>query len=123
MPRTVSEFHYARVFSDARALSSKQQLHDELAFKLGLPSWYGRNWDALLDCLSSIGEPSSDLCSHWEFRTGKPMVLRIQGFSAKNTDHDLLAALAQTVADANSRLNASAQGISIWLEFIAAAKA
>jgi hypothetical protein len=51
------------------------------------------------------------------------MVLRIQGFSAKNTDHDLLAALAQTVADANSRLNASAQGISIWLEFIAAAKA
>ena len=47
--RTLSEFHYNRVFIDATALASEARLHAELRFKLGLPSDYAANWDALRD--------------------------------------------------------------------------
>jgi RNAse (barnase) inhibitor barstar len=46
--RTLSEFHYNRVFIGATALASKARLHAELRFKLGLPSDYAANWDALI---------------------------------------------------------------------------
>jgi RNAse (barnase) inhibitor barstar len=62
--RTISTFHYATVFIDGAAFTSAEQLHSELAFKLGLPEWYGRNFDALLDCLSSIDDPQENLCTH-----------------------------------------------------------
>lgn len=51
--RTLSEFHYNRVFIDATALASEARLHAELRFKLGLPSDYVANWDALVDCVRS----------------------------------------------------------------------
>jgi len=34
-------------------------LHDYLASMLGLPEYYGRNLDALYDCLTSITAPTS----------------------------------------------------------------
>ena len=43
MAQKISEFHYSTVFIDAAAFVSADRLHDELAFKLGLPKWYGRN--------------------------------------------------------------------------------
>lgn len=117
MTRTNSEFDYAITYIDGRSLASAEALHAELAFKLGLPQWYGRNWDALLDCLSSIDDPSSNLCEHWEFRTGKRMFLQVKAFSTDHTDTAVLGLLMQTIADANNRLNKSAQGVSIWLQF------
>jgi hypothetical protein len=65
--QTLSEFHYNRVFIDATALASEARLHAELRFKLGLPSDYAANWDALVDCLSSIGDPDAHLCRDWEY--------------------------------------------------------
>ncbi len=37
---------------DGSTLQSKAQLHDLLATQLDLPAWYGRNLDALHDCLT-----------------------------------------------------------------------
>lgn len=77
--RTISTFHYATVFLDGVAFTSDEHLHSELAFKLGLPQWYGRNFDALLDCLSSIDNAHENLCNHWELQPGKRMVLQVRG--------------------------------------------
>ena len=55
MAKILSEFHFSSMFIDGACFRSPEALHDEFSFKLGLPEWYGRNWDALLDCLSSIG--------------------------------------------------------------------
>ena len=41
---------------DVGSLSSRDALHDFFARELSLPSWYGRNLDALHDCLTSITE-------------------------------------------------------------------
>ena len=45
------------VVLDGAEMVSKQRAHDYLAEKLGLPSYYGHNLDALWDALSSINVP------------------------------------------------------------------
>lgn len=114
--RTISKFHYATVFLDGVAFTSDEQLHRELAFKLGLPQWYGRNFDALLDCLSSIDDPHENLCTHWELQPGKRMVLQIKRLP-EDTDEALLKKFVQTISAANDRLSRRERDVNIWVEF------
>ena len=107
MARRVSEFHYSTLFIEGSAFADAESLHGEMAFKLGLPSLYGLNFDALLDCLSSIGDLRNNLCRHWEWRGGKRLVLLIRGLSIDNVNAAVTAAFVQTIADANARLNGS----------------
>ena len=43
-----------RVELMASQLTDKEVLHDTLARELALPDWYGRNLDALHDCLMEL---------------------------------------------------------------------
>lgn len=43
-----------RVELMASLLTDKEVLHDVLARELELPEWYGRNLDALHDCLTEL---------------------------------------------------------------------
>lgn len=45
-----------RIVLDLRALDSREAVHDCLQAKLGLPAYYGRNLDALHDCLGDMRE-------------------------------------------------------------------
>jgi hypothetical protein len=117
--RTISEFHYNSVFIDAIALTSEAHLHAELRFKLGLPSDYTANWETLIDCLSSIGNPRAHLCRHWEYSPSKRLVLSIRGFSATDIDPTLLVSLAGAVASANDRLRDDHAANRVWIEFTA----
>jgi hypothetical protein len=118
MARTLSEFHYTTIFIEGGAFANAERFHDEMTFKLGLPSWYGRNWDALLDCLSSIGDLRSNLCRHWQWQTSKRLVLLLRGFSIEGVDIELMNVFAQTVADANNRLEESGAANRIWIEYM-----
>ena len=120
MARTLSEFHYSTLFIEGSAFADAERFHDEIAFKLGLPSWYGRNLDALLDCLSSIGDPRNSLCRHWEWREEKRLVLLIGGLSIDSVDAAVAAGFVQTVADANERLDQDGATNRIWIEYTSA---
>ena len=41
---------------DGAAIETRDQLHDALARQLSLPAYYGRNLDALFDCLTDLAE-------------------------------------------------------------------
>ncbi len=41
---------------DGEKITDKEALHSTLAECLGFPDWYGRNLDALYDCLTGMGE-------------------------------------------------------------------
>lgn len=41
---------------DGKKIKDREQLHDVLADSLGFPEWYGRNLDALYDCLTELHE-------------------------------------------------------------------
>ncbi len=49
------------VILDGRQMSDRASAHTYLQERLGLPEWYGRNLDALYDCLT--GElPPMEIC-------------------------------------------------------------
>lgn len=69
------------------------ELHAFLAGALALPDWYGRNLDALWDCLTSLHEP---------------LELRIQNYAALE-EHlgaytDLFIQVVRDAADENGRI-------------------
>ncbi len=41
---------------DGRRMQTREAAHDELAAALSLPAYYGRNLDALHDCLTDLGQ-------------------------------------------------------------------
>jgi len=43
------------IILDGRAMTDRAAAHSHLAERLELPTWYGRNLDALYDVLSEIG--------------------------------------------------------------------
>ena len=85
-----SALDVARV--DLAAASDKEQLLEQLARALAFPQWFGRNWDALEDCLGDLA-----------WRAGDGHVLLIEGFEnlrARRPDDfgillDVLASSAQ----------------------------
>ena len=46
------------VILDAKKMVEKEKMHDYLAKKFDLPEYYGKNLDALFDCLCEINEPT-----------------------------------------------------------------
>lgn len=51
---------------DGARTHSREDLHTALAGALPLPEWYGRNLDALLDCLTDLGEDVTLRVANWE---------------------------------------------------------
>ncbi|WP_103604386.1 barstar family protein [Campylobacter concisus] len=46
------------VILDAKKMAEKEKMHEYFAKKFELPEYYGRNLDALFDCLCEISEPT-----------------------------------------------------------------
>lgn len=46
-----------RVTLSGNKMKNKKELHAYIARKLDFPSYYGKNLDALYDCLTDISEP------------------------------------------------------------------
>ena len=68
---------------DASAIRTKSQFLGLLGRTLSFPSWFGRNWDALEDCLTD---------SSWMPQSG--LVMRVEGFDGyAQTDADGFAIL------------------------------
>jgi ribonuclease inhibitor len=50
-----------QVIIDGEVITDREALHDAFVRQLDLPEWYGRNLDALFDCLTDIGEDTAIL--------------------------------------------------------------
>ena len=49
---------------DGAEILSRDDLHDALSRQLSLPEYYGRNLDALYDCLTDLSEPTELHLAH-----------------------------------------------------------
>lgn len=85
---------------DGAAMTTAAGFHAELARGLGLPSWYGANLDALIDCLTDLDAPAAGL-STVHAPPGGLVVLAIAG--AEAIPDALATALADAVAAVNYR--------------------
>lgn len=78
---------------DGAAVRSRDELHDALARQLSLPAYYGRNLDALFDCLTELREEC-------EITLRDPERL----FAALGVYADVLQAVLRDAAAENPRL-------------------
>ncbi|MER6995754.1 barstar family protein [Streptomyces sp. NPDC000410] len=63
------------VVLDLHGVTDKASLMDRCASDLELPAWFGRNWDALADCLTDLpgDEGTLVLVSRWQgFAAARP---------------------------------------------------
>ncbi|MFF8377703.1 barstar family protein [Streptomyces sp. NPDC015661] len=54
------------VVLDLTGVTDKAALMDRCAEALALPDWFGRNWDALADCLTDLPEPVTLVVTGWQ---------------------------------------------------------
>lgn len=51
-----------KIVLDFHGLRTRKEIHEYLAEKMEFPEYYGRNLDALYDCLTDISEPTAIAC-------------------------------------------------------------
>jgi hypothetical protein len=59
---------------DARRLTDAAGLHAALAEAFGFPATYGRNLDALVDCLTHLDDPAANVSRVHVFRGGLVLI-------------------------------------------------
>ena len=78
------------IFLDAAAMTDREAAHDHLAARLCLPAYYGRNLDALFDCLTDSRTPITVRLLHREAledrlgRCGRALVRLLRRAAAEN---------------------------------------
>lgn len=86
----------AEIILDGLELQSLEEVHDRFARALALPEWYGRNLDALFDCLTEQSEPVTVRLLHQEAledrlgRRGLALVRLLRRAAAENPRVTLL---------------------------------
>ena len=55
------------VYLNGNAMVSREAAHDHLAKELDLPDYYGRNLDALHDCLTEVFDNTQLILRNWCF--------------------------------------------------------
>ena len=81
---------------DCTAIDSRESFHSIFAQALAFPAWYGKNLDALHDCLTAIHAPTRLRLQDWdvaEIRLGDygaraKTVIATAGF--ENTDLEII---------------------------------
>lgn len=76
---------------DGREMKTPEDAHSYLAKVLSLPHYYGKNLDALHDCLTDINEPTNIIvvhCGELELTLGfyGTSLLKVLEFSSKESE-------------------------------------
>ena len=54
------------IILDCSGIANKRQLHEALKAALCLPEWYGKNLDALFDCLTELDDETHLILKNWD---------------------------------------------------------
>ena len=88
---------------DARRLTDKAGLHAAVAEAFGFPASYGKNLDALVDCLTHLDDPAAGM-SRVQVFPGRVVLLAIDHVSkAGRSAAEQVQALVDAVAFVNWR--------------------
>lgn len=84
------------VVLNGKRMRTPERAHTHLARRLRLPGWYGRNLDALCDCLGEINVPTVILLRHAQFMKqslgdyGTKLISVLAAMTGENTNLSLV---------------------------------
>ena len=73
-----------RLILDGNILKYRSRVHSKLARSLHFPGWYGRNLDALYDCLTDLHEETELILVNWTVPSLLPMRQVMEDAAAEN---------------------------------------
>lgn len=73
-----------RLILDGSSLKFRCRVHRKLARSLHFPAWYGRNLDALYDCLTDLHEDTELILVNWTAPSLLPMRQVMEDAAAEN---------------------------------------
>jgi len=92
------------VLIDTSKIIGWESFHDVFADTLGFPDYYGRNMNAWIDCMSSIGVYEEAWTAARGFEVGEKLLLDIPNAKAwKDRCPDIFEAFMEDVAFSNYR--------------------
>lgn len=65
---------------DCHKIRSLNDIHNQFNDAFGFPSFYGRNMDALIDCLSDADDPTAGMCQN-SVDPGTKITIVLDGYS------------------------------------------
>jgi RNAse (barnase) inhibitor barstar len=105
---------------DMRLITSENSFHDEFARVFGFPSFYGRNMDAWIDCMTYLDDPAAGMTN---VHTVLPevMVLQLDHVERfRRRTPELFDGLVEMAAFVNWRRLAAGQPAVLALSFYGA---
>lgn len=86
-----------------QAFQSEEAFHEAFARAMGFPAFYGKNWDAWIDCMSYVDDPSMGMS---KVSVGKDEPLEIEILVGKRRYHEARAwgDFCSCLAAVNARL-------------------
>jgi RNAse (barnase) inhibitor barstar len=106
------------VIIQASALSDEESLHREFASVMGFPGFYGGNWDAWIDCMSSLTSPDAAMTT---FHLAADEELRVDllgGDAFKVRSPKVFAALAECAESVNGRFKSHGERARITINIV-----
>lgn len=92
-----------KVVLDFNGLDSKEEIQEYLAKRMNFPFYYGRNLDALYDCLTDISEPMAIALNMSDSREDNPLEIYLdklyRTFKDAEQDNRNLAVFFGKIAD------------------------
>jgi RNAse (barnase) inhibitor barstar len=107
-----------KVRLNGSAIHDHASLHRECQRVLGFPDFYGQNWNAWIDCMSDIDDPSAGMST---IHVGEGERLEIELTETTKLWQrcpDVVQALAECTAAVNERFVSSGRGTRICLTFL-----
>lgn len=104
---------------DCSRVTDAAGLHAQFAQAFGFPGFYGRNWDAWIDCMSHLDEPGAGLSAIHVEEGGIVVIQLSQAEALKRRRPDLLAALCESAAFVNWRRIEAGAAAVLCLSFAA----
>ncbi|MEY3445079.1 MAG: hypothetical protein RLZZ519_3360 [Bacteroidota bacterium] len=102
------------VLVDLSGVESKAQLHSVLKNCLGFPDFYGANFYALIDCMSSFRYPEDEMTTI-VLQEDEVLLMEIRNFSPEMKD--LVTMIVYAVQAVNERARSRGRISSILLTF------
>ena len=74
------------IILNGAALTTSEAMHDYLAKMLNFPAYYGKNLDALYDCLTDVSEETELVLLNWDAFDHTKRALRVMMDSAAENE-------------------------------------